>query len=115
MYGEYVEDAVSVTKQAAEKQTANGDAAEASGTDISTWVQLDGSGSVSFELSDVAAYRTDGASKAMPGFDVIDYGQEDYVFGDKEQDARHWNKYLLEIFETHADVLQPLFNADSAD
>ncbi len=115
MYGEYVEDSVSVTKQAAEKQTANGNAAEASGTDISTWVQLDGSGSVSFELSDVAAYRTDGASKAMPGFDVIDYGQEDYVFGDKEQDARHWNKYLLEIFETHADVLQPLFNADSAD
>lgn len=115
MYGEYVEDSVSVTKQAAEKQTANGDATEASGTDISTWMQLDSDGSVSFALSDIAAYRTDGASKAMPGFDVIDYGQEDYVFGDKEQDARHWNAYLLEIFETHADVLQPLFNADSAD
>ena len=35
----------------------------------------------------------------MPSFDVIDYGQEDYVFGDEEQDARCWDKYLIEIFE----------------
>ena len=35
------------------------------------------------------AYRTKGASKAVPGFDVIDYGQEDYVFGDSDTDARH--------------------------
>ena len=46
----------------------------------------------------------------MPGFDVIDYGQEDYVFGSAEKDARHWNTFLLEIFETNADVLEPLFN-----
>ena len=46
---------------------------------------------VSFTLADIAAYRTAGASKAMPGFDAIDYGQEDYVFGNSERDARHWN------------------------
>ena len=46
----------------------------------------------------------------MPGFDVIDYGQEDYVFGNSEKNARHWNSYLLEIFEKYADTLSPLFN-----
>lgn len=58
-----------------------------------------------------AAYRTRGTSKAIPGFDVINYGQEDYVFGSSEQDARHWNKFLLEIFEEYAEVLEPLFSS----
>ena len=65
---------------------------------------------VTFSLKDIAAYRTAGASKAMPAFDVIDYGQEDYVFGNTEKDARHWNTYLLEIFEKYGDVLETLFN-----
>lgn len=43
---------------------------------------------------------------------MIDYGQEDYVSGSSEQDTRHWNKVLLEIFEEHADVLEELFNSD---
>lgn len=46
----------------------------------------------------------------MPGFDVIDCGQEDDVFGNTEGDARHWNAYLLGIFEEYADTLEPLFN-----
>lgn len=41
---------------------------------------------------------------------VIDYGQEDYVFGSSAQDARHWNNTLLEIFEQYSDVLESLFN-----
>lgn len=65
---------------------------------------------VSFTLADAAAYRTSGASKATPGFDVIDYGQEDYVFGSRTADARHWNMYFLEIFEEYSDTLEPLFN-----
>ena len=109
MYGEYVDGAVSIVKEAASEQT-NGTAEEATGTDLSSWVSLN-DGQVSFTLSDAAAYRTAGASKAMPAFDVIDYGQEDYVFGDSDSDARHWNKYLLEIYEKYADVLAPLFNA----
>ena len=60
----------------------------------------------------IVAYRTAGAIKTMLGFDVIDYGQEDYVFGNKEKDARHWNPYLLELFEKYADVLEPLFNGN---
>ena len=112
MYGEYVDGAAAITKAAAETQTANGTATEPTGTDLTGWVSLE-NGEISFSLADAAAYRTAGASKAMPGFDVIDYGQEDYVFGNEEQDARHWDSVLLDIFETYADVLAPLFNNQS--
>ena len=63
-------------------------------------------------LADVLAYRNSGAMKAVPGFDVIDYGQEDYVFGSAEADARHWNIILNDIFQNqkYAQVLAPLFN-----
>lgn len=110
MYGEYVSGAAEVTKEEAAAQTENGTSAEAEGTDISSWVNADDITDVSFTLADAATYRGNGASKAIPGFDVIDYGQEDYVFGDAEADARHWNKYLLEIFEEYENVLEPLFN-----
>lgn len=110
MYGEYVDDATKVEKQAATKQTENGTATKANGTDISSWINYEDISNVSMTISDIVAYRTASASKAMPGFDVIDYGQEDYVFGDTDQDARHWNAHLLEIFQTYSDVLEPLFN-----
>ena len=90
-------------------QIENGTSKEASGTNISGWVSLT-DGEVSFTLANAVAYRTNGASKAMPDFDVIDHGQEDYVFGSTEKDARHWNTYLLEIFEEYAGILAPLFN-----
>ena len=110
MYGKYVEGAVTVNKLAAEKQTANGSSESASGTDLTSWVILDENGKVSFSLADVAAYRTKGASKATPGFDVIDYGQEDYVFGDRDTNARHWSIWVLKALQENADVLEPLFN-----
>lgn len=114
MYGEYVEGAATITKAAAQPQTTNGTATEATGTDLTSWVSLT-DGRVSFSLADAAAYRTVGASKAMPGFDIIDYGQEDYVFGTAEQDARHWDPILLDIFETYSDVLAPLFNSGESE
>ncbi len=110
MYGKYVEGAVTVTKPAAEKQTANGTGESASGTDLTSWVTLDENGKVSFSLADAAAYRTKGASKATPGFDVIDYGQEDYVFGDSDSNARHWSVWVLKALQENADALEPLFN-----
>lgn len=111
MYGEYA-DGNAIETPAATAQTENGTAEEATGTDLSSWVNYSDLSNVSFSLADAAAYRTNGASKAIPGFDVIDYGQEDYVFGSSEQDARHWNRTLLEIFEKYADVLEPLFNSN---
>lgn len=110
MYGKHVEGAVEITKAAAAGQTANGTATEATGTDISTWVSYDSAGGATFSLADAAAYRTAGASKAIPGFDVMDYGQEDYVFGSSSADARHWDRHVLDVLEAHQDVLADLFN-----
>jgi hypothetical protein len=112
MYGKHVTGAVAVSKPAAIAQTANGTATEATGTDISSWVKYDDLSNVSFSLADIAAYRTAGASKSIPGFDVMDYGQEDYVFGNTTADARHWDTFVLDAFEKYADVLGPLFNAE---
>lgn len=109
MYGKYVDGAVEVTKPEATKQTANGDSTEASGTDITSWVNYQ-NGKISFSLADAASYRTAGASKAVPGFDVIDYGQEDYVFGSSTADARHWDEHLLKVLEENKDTLSELFN-----
>ncbi|MBQ6645682.1 MAG: hypothetical protein IJM56_03275 [Clostridia bacterium] len=110
MYGKHVEGAVLVEKPAAEAQTANGSSESASGTDLSGWVNLSEDGTVSFTLADVmGSYRTNGASKATPAFDVIDYGQEDYVFGSSTKDARHWSVWVLKALEEHAEALEELF------
>ena len=110
MYGEYVDGAVKITKAAASGQTTNGDGTEPSGTDLSAWVSYDSTSGVGMTLAGAAAYRTSGAAKALPGFDVMDYGQEDYVFGSSTADARHWDTYVLKVFEEHADTLAELFN-----
>jgi len=112
MYGKYVDGAVDVEKAAAEGQTANGDSEEASGTDLTSWVSYDSTNGIQMTLAGAAAYRTSGAAKAIPAFDVMDYGQEDYVFGSSTADARHWSKYVLAVFEEYQDTLASLFNAD---
>ena len=108
MYGEYVSGVENV-KAEAEHQTANGTAESATGTDLSDWVNINGEGNVSFSLADGMAYRTKGASKAVPGFDVIDYGQEDYVFGDSDTNARHWSEWVLKALRENQETLAPLF------
>lgn len=110
MYGKYVKGAKTVTKSAATGQMANGSATAATGTDLSSWVKYDSSNGATFSLGAAAAYRTAGASKATPGFDVMDYGQEDYVFGSQTADARHWSRYVLNVFEKYKDTLSELFN-----
>lgn len=114
MYGKHVEGAVEITKPEAEEITSNGTAEEAAGTDLTGWVDSSDLSSVSFSLADAVSYRTKGASKAIPGFDVIDYGQEDYVFGSDSKDARHWDTYVLKVPREHEEELSGLFNsADS--
>lgn len=109
MYGKHVEGAVKVSKAAAAGQSTNGTATEATGTDLSGWVSYDSKNGASFSLADAAAYRVAGASKAIPGFDVMDYGQEDYVFGSSTADARHWDRHVLDVFESHQDELAESF------
>ena len=109
MYGKYVEGAAEVTKAEAQTQTENGTATEATGTDISSWASYE-DGEVNFTLADAVSYRTKGASKATPGFDVIDYGQETYEFGSATQDARHFDKYVLKVLQEEKETLEGLFN-----
>ena len=109
MYGEYVS-GVETVKPAAEAQTSNGTAESATGTDLSGWVSIDDEGKVTFTLADGMVYRTKGASKAVPGFDVIDYGQEDYVFGDSDTNARHWSEWVLKVLRENQEELESLFN-----
>jgi hypothetical protein len=108
MFGKYVS-GVETVKAEAVRQTANGSAESATGTDLSSWVSVDGEGQVSFTLADGMVYRTGRASKAVPGFDVIDYGQEDYVFGDSDTDARHWSAYVLKALEENRETLEALY------
>ncbi len=109
MYGTYVDGAVKVTKSKAKKQTTNGDASKATGTDISSQVSYK-NGEVKFSLADAASYRTNGANKAIPGFDVMDYGQETYEFGSSEKDARHFDKYVLKVLQENKEELSKIFN-----
>ena len=69
-------------------------------------------GEVNFTLKDAASYRTKGASKATPGFDVMDYGQETYEFGSSTQDERHFDKYVLKVLQEDAEILSELFNSE---
>ncbi len=110
MYGKYVDGAAEITKEAPAGQTENGTETEATGTDLSEWITYDPVNGVSFSVADAAAYRTAGASKAIPGFDVIDYGQEDYVFGSTAEDARHWDSHVLSVLEKYSDELAELFS-----
>ncbi len=109
MYSEYVS-GVETVKPAADAQTSNGTAESSTGSDLSGWVSIDDEGKVSFTLADGIAYRTKGASKAVPGFDVIDYGQEDYVFGDSDTNARHWSEWVLKVLRENRETLEGLFN-----
>lgn len=113
MYGKYVNNKT-ITKAEATAQSANGTETAANGTDIRSWVNTEDLQNVSFTLAGVLAYRNQNASKAVPGFDTIDYGQEDYEFGSRTKDARHWNAFLNEIFsnEEYRTVLSELFVAE---
>lgn len=114
MYAKHVAEApVKTIEKAAAVPQANGSDPVANGTDHSDWISIDKDGKVSFTLADVLAYRNAKSSKAVPGFDVENGGQENYVFGNEEVDTRHWDIYVAEIFADaeKAAVLRPLYNA----
>ncbi len=52
---------------------------------------------------------TDAQGNTVYTGDVIDYGQEDYVFGSPTKNARHWSVFVLRALEENADTLEPLF------
>ena len=97
MYGKYADGAVEIARSAAAGQSANGTATEATGTDLTGRVSPDDDGALTMTLA--------GAAKAIPGFDVMDCGQEDDVFGSSSADARHWDKTVMKVFQEHSDTL----------
>jgi len=93
---------------------------KARGVDITSWVKYkvnnDGTYSVDFSLGDYMIYRGAKMNKAVPGFDVITYGQEDWEFGSPEKDGRHFSTMVNNVFSdpAKAAVLKPLYStADS--
>ena len=110
MYGKHAAGGASVMKAAPKKQTENGTALMATGTDISSFVDASDPSHVSFTAEAAAKYRTKNAVKGTPGFDAMDYTTENYVFGSADQDARHFEPAVSRVFEEHADELAPLFN-----
>ncbi|MGC3979717.1 MAG: hypothetical protein QM808_00475 [Steroidobacteraceae bacterium] len=113
MYAKHVAGAkTAINKAAATKVTKNGTDAKATGKDISSWVKADDVKHISVSLAKMVAYRDSTSSKPVPGFDVVDYGQEDWVFGNREADGRHWDNFLPKVFEEQAATLAPLFNVN---
>jgi hypothetical protein len=89
---------------------------KARGVDITSWVKYkvnqDGTYSVDFSLADYMIYRGAKMNKPVPGFDVITYGQEDWVFGSPEKDGRHFSAMVNNVFSDPAKavVLKPLYS-----
>ena len=94
-------------------QTENGDAEKANGQNISEWAKVDDKGQVSFSLKDGIAYRNAHAYKPVPGFDMTNYGAENYIFGDDEKDARHWDAYLVDTLKESKSDFAKLFNSSA--
>lgn len=88
-----------------------------SGTDAELEWQWDGGHvpseifgeSLALYVDEMYGKYVEGASKATPGFDVMDYGQETYEFGSSTQDARHFDKYVLKVLQEDAEILSELF------
>ena len=91
------------------------------GVDISNWVKYkvnkDGTYSVDFTLADMMAYRGAKMNKPVPGFDVITYSQEDWVFGSATKDGRHFSVFVNNVFSdpAKAEVLKPLYSTTDSN
>jgi hypothetical protein len=91
------------------------------GVDITSWVKYkvdqDGTYSVDFSLADFMIYRGAKMNKPVPGFDVITYNQEDWVFGSPEKDGRHFSVFVNNVFSdpAKAAVLKPLYSTTDSN
>ena len=88
------------------------------GEDLTQWVTVtvDGDGvyAVDFDIADFMVYR--GRSKTNPSFDDLDLGQaENQVFGDGDQDFRHWDIHVLNVFDKYYDDLAAAYDGTDAE
>ena len=59
---------------------------------------------------DGMVYRIACAGKAVPGFNVINCGQEDYVFDDSDTNARHWSPWVFKALNENREKREALFS-----
>lgn len=111
MVGQDSKDAIKIQKPKADVVKKNGTAAKATAANVTSWIQWDKKKKTAhFSLASAQVYRTQHAVKAVPGFDVIDYGQEDELFGSASQNARHWDDHVLDALNDDQETLRTLFN-----
>ena len=88
-----------------------------SGEDLTTWVTYeideDGYITVDFDIADFMVYR--GRSKTNPAFDDLDLGQaENQEFGDHYSDYKHWDIFVLNVFDKFYDQLDAAYDGSDA-
>lgn len=94
------------------------DAATGSGEDLTEWVNftIDANGQydVDFDIADFEVYR--GRSKTNPAFDDLDLGQaENQVFGDFDQDFKHWDVYVLNAMTKYYTELDAAYDGTDSN
>ena len=88
------------------------------GEDLREWVTVtvdeNGEYAVDFDIADFMIYR--GRSKTNPSFDDLNLGQaENQVFGDFDQDFRHWDIHVLNAFDRYYDELAAAYDGTDAE
>ena len=75
--------------------------------------------SVTMDAEGFLSYRS--RAKDCPSFDRLGYinenaeiNAENMEFGNDEQDYAHWDKYVLQALEEHADELAPLYTSEDS-
>ncbi len=87
------------------------------GQDLTSWVSYeideDGYIHVDFDIADFISYR--GRGKTNPSFDDLELGQaENQEFGDTDQDFKHWDIHVLNVFDEYYDELEAAYDGDSS-
>lgn len=120
LHGDYAASGEPSGETATEGYASENDAAAdtGSGEDLTEWVTVtideNGEYSVDFDLADFLVYR--GRSKTNPSFDDLDLGQaENQVFGDFDQDFRHWDIHVLNAMDKYYDALDAAYDGTDAE
>ena len=80
---------------------------------VTYWVNENGEFEVDFDVADFMVYR--GRSKTNPSFDDLDLGQaENQVFGDFDQDFKHWDIHVLNAFDAYYDELAAAYDGEAS-
>jgi hypothetical protein len=67
------------------------------------------------EFKSVGAWEIHrGRNKTPLAFDAMDYCTENEVFGDRDADYRHWDKYCLSAMTKHYDALNAAYGASDS-